>query len=194
MKTQEKIQEKIQDLARTWVSMYGVPYTPEIDDDGVQVSRWYWELRAVGLETEHCSDVETLLIEATTKLCEEVTSVIHRTITVVMLLGRNTAGIERDFPQELKKSPLIVVTLDNEELPYNGNGAVIKASSFTADKAVGKYVVVGNGGTTKQLIAVMRALHDYSFQVVDVQPNQPPVILWDHVGDMSDKIMQYLVS
>lgn len=87
---------------------------------------------------------------------------------VILLHGRNTAGIARDVEAAGYAPPYLIVTRDGDDLPVpDGLGAVVEVSRCVPPDEV---TLVANGGTTMQLVGVIGLLLEYGrhFRVVEV--------------------------
>ena len=90
---------------------------------------------------------------------------------LVLFLGRSTDGIlkdtKREFPDEKE---VIVVSRDGDKLEAPEGLKVATVSEFTADTTK-TYTIISNGGTSAQLLPVVKKLVEASasFSAYDLQ-------------------------
>ena len=93
-------------------------------------------------------------------------------IMMITFLGRNTARIIEEAKEKLQASTekVLVVSRDNDFLEAPEGFETIEVSSFVVEANV-EYIIIGNGGTTPQLVGVLKALVEAkaSFKVIDLQ-------------------------
>ena len=100
----------------------------------------------------------------------------YKDITAIMR-GRNTDAIITDVKliKNIELGEIVVICRDGDKMKQDGD---IETSSFSAP-VYGFVRIVGNGGTTQQLVAVIaRCLDvDCDFEVIDVQKDEEPQAL-----------------
>lgn len=100
----------------------------------------------------------------------------------ILFLGNSFAGIladvRRTFPN-MRDDEIIVVCRDAERLPAPEEFSVVPVSAFVVDERV-SYTVIGNGGTTRQQVHVLRALveADAAFMVYEIERGGACTLLW----------------
>jgi hypothetical protein len=97
---------------------------------------------------------------------------------IISFLGRNTEGILADARREFGDQPVIVITRDGDQLQPPAGVLSISVSHFTP-QAEERYILIANGGTTGQLLPVVKKLVDTAadFAAYDVQ-REGLVELW----------------
>ena len=91
---------------------------------------------------------------------------------LILFLGRNTENILSEARQKLDRldEKALIVTRDNDRMEVPKELQTINVSSFQPTDGI-SYTVIGNGGTTSQLVPVIRKLVEASadFKIFDLQ-------------------------
>lgn len=96
---------------------------------------------------------------------------------IIAFLGRNTEGILADARREFGDQPVLVITRDGDQLQPPTGVEAITVSQFQPAEGV-KYTLIANGGTTAQLLPVVKKLVDAAdFAAYDLQ-REGAVELW----------------
>jgi len=100
---------------------------------------------------------------------------------LVVFLGRSVSGIISDARKYYPKNELVIISRDGDKMEVPEGLGPIPVSMFRVDPN-DEYVVVGNGGTTQQLVGILWMLTYYNttFKVVDFQKEGGSFILWSH--------------
>ena len=96
----------------------------------------------------------------------------------IVLLGRNTEGIIKDVKKEFGETvDILVITRNNDSLNPPENYPSVSISEFKPEHS---YIVIANGGTTAQLIPLIKTLveNNSTFEVWDLQRDGKPRLLW----------------
>ena len=89
---------------------------------------------------------------------------------IILFLGRSVDGILADARREFPEEPFLVVSRDNDTLPPPAGLETVQVSQFRP--LVGtSYTVIANGGTSAQLVQVLKNLvrSGVSMKVFDLQ-------------------------
>lgn len=89
---------------------------------------------------------------------------------MILFLGRSTEGILADARMEFPgEQEVLVVKRDGDHLSAPAGIAAVEVSKFQPENA--EYVVIANGGTSAQLVPVLKRLVEarVSLKVFDLQ-------------------------
>lgn len=97
----------------------------------------------------------------------------------VLFNGRNINGIMDDAKKENLLHDPVVIVRENDRLDPPEGMEAVTSNNFNPNYET-EYIVIGNGGTTTQLVPILHKLFtnpNYSYTIVDLQRDGTTVLV-----------------